>query len=689
MSRRREEEYDKTDPELEDCICNHYKGLKDGKIRVRVAYGFFRCPYCDHNRSEYDYSEIRRHASRIGYDSKHARFKDRAKHLGLLRYLEKMRDSTGLRSRSSRKPDSKRDSCNDAKRKHSISPPRTSMKQKKRHIDENSTPMPTSRMSKLRDSCKNAVDKATINNNKDTEFSNLTKEELIVWPWMAIVANVPLEYNDGKLVGESGTKQKEDWVAKGFNPVKVHPLWNFRGHSGFAIVTFNKNWDGFKNAMMFEKAFEVENHGRKDWYKLGNRGDALYGWIARREDYYQNGLIGEYLRKNGDLKTVSEIEMEDKVKGTKLVSNLASRLEMKSKKCEEIKKNISKTEKRIGNVMVQKEEMTQKYVEELEELKKKASNLLEHILNDHERSKSHLEAKRNRLELVEKELQEREALNENELRELKRQKEMNKSAILEQEKADKSMLKLVEDQKQEKLKLHKRILELEKQLDAKQALELEIERLRGAKLVMEHMSKDGDEEQKKKLESIKQELEEKVEELEGIEDINQALIVKERKTNDELQEARKALISGLKDSRAFICVKRMGELDSKPFHIASQRKYQGEKDMEERAMRLCSAWEDYLRDPSWHPFKVVAVGEHHEEVIDHGDEKLKGLKHEYGDEPYEAVITALKELNEYNPSGRYPLPELWNSKEGKKATLKDGISLILKQWKLNKQRKKR
>lgn len=66
------------------------------------------------------------------------------------------------------------------------------------------------------------------------------------------------------------------------------------------------------------------------------------------------------------------------------------------------------------------------------------------------------------------------------------------------------------------------------------------------------------------------------------------------------------------------------------------------------------------------------------------DEKLKNLKNEFGDEVYEAVTTALKEMNEYNPSGRYAVPELWNFKAGKKATLKEGVLHILKKWRLCK-----
>lgn len=95
----------------------------------------------------------------------------------------------------------------------------------------------------------------------------------------------------------------------------------------------------------------------------------------------------------------------------------------------------------------------------------------------------------------------------------------------------------------EKEKLHSKIIELEKKLDARQALELEIERMRGALHVMKHMGEDGDMEVKKNMDAIKEDLKEKEEELESMEALQQALVIKERKSNDELQEARKELIS--------------------------------------------------------------------------------------------------------------------------------------------------
>ncbi|XP_018435073.1 factor of DNA methylation 4-like [Raphanus sativus] len=229
---------------------------------------------------------------------------------------------------------------------------------------------------------------------------------------------------------------------------------------------------------------------------------------------------------------------------------------------------------------------------------------------------------------------------------------------------------------------------LEKKLDDELALELEIERMRGGLQVMGHME---DPDMKEEIEKTKEKLKEKEEESEFQESLYQTLVVKHGYTNDELQDARKALIKSSMQElgvRGKISVKRMGALDEKPFQKIAKERYPAEEaDVE--AAKLCSLWDDHLRDSAWHPIKVIQIHGIHKEVLNEEDEKLKELKKELGDEVFEAVAQALMERNEYNGSGRYIVPELWNFKEGRKATLKEGVVYLMNLWKHLKPKPKR
>lgn len=82
---------------------------------------------------------------------------------------------------------------------------------------------------------------------------------------------------------------------------------------------------------------------------------------------------------------------------------------------------------------------------------------------------------------------------------------------------------------------------------------------------------------------------------------------------DKSSSLRLLFFQGLKDMsiNAHIGVKRMGELDSKPFHDVMKRIY-GDTQADEMATELCSLWEEYLRDPEWHPIKVVYINGKHQ-----------------------------------------------------------------------------
>ncbi|KAJ4844086.1 hypothetical protein Tsubulata_027516 [Turnera subulata] len=242
-----------------------------------------------------------------------------------------------------------------------------------------------------------------------------------------------------------------------------------------------------------------------------------------------------------------------------------------------------------------------------------------------------LEAKSKNLEQLEQELQQRELRIENARKRIRLEQKMTEKTTWEQNKADDSVLKLAEQQKKELDKLHKKIIELGRKLDTKQPLELELECLKGTLQGMEHMGEDEDLKVKKRMDALQEKMKETEYGLADLEKLNQMLLVMMRKSNDEV-DARKEVIScrsnfivsqylrGNTAPRALIGVKIMGALDSKPFLKEAKRKFQpGEAD--EKAGELCSQWEEYLRDPSWDPFKVITDGDGNSKyIIDEEDE---------------------------------------------------------------------
>ncbi|GKB28731.1 factor of DNA methylation 1-like protein isoform X1 [Tanacetum coccineum] len=232
------------------------------------------------------------------------------------------------------------------------------------------------------------------------------------------------------------------------------------------------------------------------------------------------------------------------------------------------------------------------------------------------------------------------------------------------------VLRLAEEQKTEKEEALKKMemeMMLERQLAAKQKLEMEIEELKGRLQVTKHL---GDDDVREFINKMNDELEARMEEIGDLENMNQTLLINERQRND----ARKELIKVLQDmprGRSNIGVKRMGEVDLKAFQDACYEKFDAEE-AQIKASELCALWQDKLKDLDWHPLKVVAIDGAYKEVINEDDELLKGLKAEWGTGVFDAVVTACKEMNGYYP-GEYVVNELWNFKDNRKATLKEAI----------------
>ncbi|XP_039060200.1 protein INVOLVED IN DE NOVO 2-like isoform X2 [Hibiscus syriacus] len=701
--------------EMGKYVDKSYEKLKNGKYIVKVSDETYVCPYChEKKKPNYRYMDLLQHASGLGNSSSAKRSSlVKANHLALAKYLEK--DLVPLvSSLNPAAPVDPLGGCDHNENGKYVAkvldetymcPYCPGMKKPNyRYLDlvqhasavgnstsEKRTPTEKANHLELAKYLEKGL-MPLVSSSKpvvqEDPLSGCDDDEKIVWPWTGIVVNIPTwKSEDGRAVGESGSKLRDELISRGFNPIRVRTLWNHCGHSGIAVVEFCKDWSGLHNALSFENSYEADHHGKKDWGSNNDFKYGIYAWVAHADDYKSSSIIGEHLRKSSDLKTISGLIEEEARKHNRLVSYFTNIVETKNKRMNEIETICSMTSKSLKNLMEEKDNLK-------EEIKKSQLSSRLHfqkVFNEHEKRKSLLESHRKNLELREVELEKRETLIESERKRLAENIVQNSAlqlAALERKRADENLMKLAEDHKRQKEELHNRIIQLEKQLDKKQALELEIEQLRGSMDAIRPM-RDEDDVVLIIMEASLKELKEKEMELEDLEALNQSLILSERKSNNDLQEARKELINGLRElsSHGNIGVKRMGELDSKPFLEAMKRRY-NEELAEERASEMCSLWEEYLKDPDWHPFKRIKLeGDEDQEVIDDEDEKLRYLKDEMGNEVYKSVVSVINEINEYNPSGRYVTSELWNYGEGRRASLQEGVECLLNLWNTTKRKR--
>ncbi|XP_027344592.1 factor of DNA methylation 1-like isoform X1 [Abrus precatorius] len=612
-----EEDSDISESEIDDYSEKPYEQLRAGKHKVKTLSGTLRCPFCaGKKKQEYKYKELYQHAAGVGKGSANRSAKQKANHLALAKYLE-----TDLASEA----------------------------------EPIQRPAPQ------------AVNQP------------LQQDDLYVWPWTGIIVNI-----NGKL-NDSGYWLKE--FAK-FRPIDVHLFLQDGDQIAQAVIDFNNDWNGFMNASEFEKSFEAAHHGKKNWNsrKL-EAGSNIYGWVAREDDYNCGGPVGEYLRNKGRLRTVSDIVQEASESRNSIVANLANEIDITNENLNKMQYKYNEKTMSLSRMLEEKDRLHNAFVEESRNMQRRARYEVRRILDEQEKLSSELEEKRRKLDSWSRDLNKREVLTDQErqkLEEDKKKKDLRNESLMlaskEQKIADENVLRLVEEQKREKEEAYNKILQLEKQLDAKQKLEMEIEELKGKLQVMKHLGDEDDAAVQNKIKEMNDELQEKIDNLENMEAMNQTLIVKERQSNDELQEARKELIKGLEDMlngpRTNIGLKRMGELDQKIFVNNCKKRYPLEE-AGTKGVELCSLWQENVKNSAWHPFKVIKIDDKVEEIIDEEDDKLRSLKQEWGDEIHSAVVTALKEINEYNASGGYTVLELWNFKEKRKATLKEVINYIM------------
>lgn len=348
----RKSEY-KRESDLEYYERRYYNDLKDDYYKFKISISKYRCPFCN-NKKDYTLNELLRHASRIAGVSRGETVKDKAKHAALERYIERYLD---VKNSKDHLPDldiAKDKLPGEDVVKDNHLPDVNITKDHLDDVNVGKDYLSEANVGKDRLPYVNTAKGRLLNVNID-------EDKMFVWPWMVVLANIVTRFdpNSGKHVGKSNKKIKEELITKGFQPVKVTALWNFKGQSPFAIVDFGKEWVGFNNAMKLERSFQGEHCGKRDYLGPKERGDRLYGWMARGDDYHFKDIVGSHLRENGDLKTVSGKEAEDNRKAMKLVSGLANTLKLKNMELEQTASKYDEANVVLRRVMDQKEGMVE------------------------------------------------------------------------------------------------------------------------------------------------------------------------------------------------------------------------------------------------------------------------------------------------------------------------------------------
>ncbi|EES19046.2 protein INVOLVED IN DE NOVO 2 isoform X2 [Sorghum bicolor] len=612
------------DSEVEAYGSGTFELLESGDLQVMTDEGLYRCPFCSDEDKDHSLNDLLQHASGVG--AAHDRqAKEKADHRALARHLKgKPAESPGARLQ----------------------------------------PMLI-----------------------DVQDPEHTQDEQFVWPWMAILVNMPNEF-----FGKSANRLKEHYSS--FHPVKVHPVYSKGRPTRDAVFEFGNDWSAFRNARAFDAHFAMKGYSKNCWKEMKSECKEPVGWMARADDYNSLGAIGELLRKNGDLKTLKDIGSEGANKTEKLLSNLACKVKEKEIYLEQLESEYNKRSASLNIMMQKREQQLQSYNQEILKMRQLGQQNTQRIVEQNRKLRYDMQDMADALDARNKQIEQ----SEHDKKKLEQEKLKNamrtnhlRLAALEQEKADENVQKLVDKQTRETKAILDDFLRLNTQLEKKQKLELEINHLSGKLHVMELKPGDEDPESREKIDKLKEELNEKIDELKYAENYNQDLISRERKSSDELREAREVLINSLQSlprttsCQSQIGVKKVGELDPSVFLSLCKRKFPA-ADAEAKSSSLCSKWQNEIENPEWQPFKVIIVDGKASEALNEGDRKLQELK-ELGQEPYAAVTKVLMELKDANGGRKDPFPELWNYDQGRKANMVEGARHAVMLWNASKTKK--
>ncbi|KAL2651933.1 hypothetical protein R1flu_020061 [Riccia fluitans] len=510
--------------------------------------------------------------------------------------------------------------------------------------------------------------------------------DLLVWPWCGLVYNIDNSQRceEGQRVGIGNAEIKQFFQA--FHPEKATVCWGPTGHMGLAVIFFRRDLEGYKDAQAFEKWFMENGHGRQDWAKANQTkglGTHLYGWLARKDDYegrkeIQNDWsISKILKESGDLKDVAMLVLEFNNMQEQRVQNLKDTVTARNEDFQILLHDVEVARRKADNIKLQLEE---KHRRELERVKHAAQESTIRHTRIMEEQNLKLQEIRELFHRKCKELEETEQLNQVDKTHLELEKKEEESKNLAHLIQRMTLQLAAKQQAEIERQQVEEIEESQKFAELAESFELSGAATSNAKDLALELN-----EMRRKLAESEEKSQSLSEDLESGQTTINSLSNKERAANEELEEARKAALEvlvaypefGLEDG---IYVKNMGQIDNVPWLRECQKRFRKAEDGWEYVFTTkYSIWEEKIKDPEFHCFKNVEVGNDiWERQLDENNKDLLALKKELGKDVLESVVTALKEIEEWNPSGRYPIRAVWNLEENRRATLSEIIGFLSK-----------
>ncbi|KAL2470944.1 XH/XS domain-containing protein [Abeliophyllum distichum] len=157
-------------------------------------------------------------------------------------------------------------------------------------------------------------------------MADTNNENAIVKPWTVIVANLPVRIENNIRVDNCNINLKQHWKRQGYLINNFQPLYDYRGHSSFALVEFPRVMEGLKSAFLFELSFVEKHRGKTEWDLASQQTDDIFGWMAVEEDYDKNDIVRCHLTINRDLISISNIQMQEARHYRMVLSNLRDNL---------------------------------------------------------------------------------------------------------------------------------------------------------------------------------------------------------------------------------------------------------------------------------------------------------------------------------------------------------------------------